>query len=225
DVCLDTRRVDDGGDREDEDGGEESLRAAGEHLRDSDQPDSAGGLHAVFDFAGETELLRQLHGYRLDALEHDGKPDDARNEDSGKRRLSPGEAGGSDALPDLRKHVEKHEAQEERLHQGANGELDEVLAQHHEVAQDERVERRPTRRRGGTSGRGRHASRRRGGDHGGQGLAGSGGSRHQSRRSFPVNPMKTVSSVGSATERSASANPSASAASTMRGTNRSAPLT
>ena len=44
-------------------------------------------------------------------------------------------------------------------------------------------------------------------------------------KSFPVSPMKTVSSVGSATLRSASVKPAASAASTTLGTRRSVPRT
>ena len=47
---------------------------------------------------------------------------------------------------------------------------------------------------------------------------------HQSRSSFPVRLMKTVSRLGSATERSATSKPPLSAAVTTRGTSRSAPL-
>ncbi len=74
DVGLDAGGVDHRGDGQDDDGRDDPLGAAGEHLGDGDQPDRAGGLDPVLDLTGEAELLGQLHGHRLDALEHDGKP-------------------------------------------------------------------------------------------------------------------------------------------------------
>ena len=50
----------------------------------------------------------------------------------GRRPLAP------DALADLREHEEEHEAQQERLDQRPQHELAQVLAQHQEVAQDQR---------------------------------------------------------------------------------------
>ena len=52
--------------------------------------------------------------------------------DSRRRTAAP-----ADALADLREHVEEDEAEEERLDQHPDDELDEVLAQHHQVAEDE----------------------------------------------------------------------------------------
>ena len=46
---LDAVGVDDGGDREDDQRGDQSLRCTGQHLGHSDQPDRAGRLHTVLD--------------------------------------------------------------------------------------------------------------------------------------------------------------------------------
>ena len=127
----------------DDRGGDQALGAAGDHLGDGDQPDRAGRLHPVLDFAGEAELLGQLHGDGLDALEHDGEPDDAGHQHGGERRLGAGDAAGrADALADLGEDVEEDEAQEERLDQGADGELDLVLPEHDQVALDQRTRAR-----------------------------------------------------------------------------------
>ena len=53
----------------------------------------------------------------------------------------------ADALADLREDVEEDEAQQERLHQGPDDELDEVLAQHHQVAEDQGPQGDPAGRR------------------------------------------------------------------------------
>ncbi len=105
------------------------LRAAGQHFGKSDEPDGARRLDPVLNFAGEPELLRQRHGDGLNALEHDGESDHPRHENGGKGRFGPGDARSADALSDFGKHIEKDEAEEERLHQGADSELDQVLAQ------------------------------------------------------------------------------------------------
>ena len=52
-------------------------------------------------------------------------------------------AAPADALPDLREHVEEDEAQQERLDDRAQHELPQVLAQHDEVAQQQRDQRGP----------------------------------------------------------------------------------
>jgi len=43
----------------------------------------------------------------------------------------------ADALPDLREHVEEDEAKQEGLDQRAQHEFPEVLAQHHQVTQEQ----------------------------------------------------------------------------------------
>ena len=88
-----------------------SLHGPRDDLRHHDEPDRARRLHTVLDFAGEAELLRQLHGDGLDALEHDRQPDHTGNQDGGEGRLGPRHpAGGPNALTNLREHVEEHEA-------------------------------------------------------------------------------------------------------------------
>jgi len=82
---------------------------------------------------GEAKLLGHAQGNGLHALEHDGKADDARYQHrrEGGLRHRPVPAN---ALADLREDEEKHEAQQERLDQGANDKLAEVLFQYHQVA-------------------------------------------------------------------------------------------
>ena len=104
-------------------------------------------------------------------------------------------ARAADALADLREDVREHEDEQQRLEQGAGQELLDVLAQHDEVAEQQRAERDPRRRargeRAGTSVARRGRRRRRGG----RVVA-------HSRSSLPVRLMKTVSSVGAVAERS-----------------------
>ena len=56
-------------------------------------------------------------------------------ENSARRRRA------ADALADLREHVGEHEDEQERLQERAGDELLERLAQHDEVAQQQRAER------------------------------------------------------------------------------------
>ena len=56
-------------------------------------------------------------------------------------------AASPDGLPDLGEDVEEDEAQEKRLHDGSDDELDLVLPQHHQVAQDQRPQRDAAGRR------------------------------------------------------------------------------
>ena len=94
------------------------------------------------------------------------------------------------------------------------------LREHDQVAQDQRPQRR-------AAGRERRAGRRqrdRGPSPGASSGRSSGRGGH-SRSSFPVRLMNTVSSVGSATDRSTSSNPPRSAEDTTRGMIRSEPLT
>ena len=51
----------------------------------------------------------------------------------------------ADALADLREDVQEDEAQQERLDDRAQHELPQVLAQHHQVAQQQRAQRGPAR--------------------------------------------------------------------------------
>ncbi len=156
DVGFDAGRMDHRRDRQDDDGGEEALGAAREHFGESDEPDGARCLDPVLDFTGEPELLRQRHGDGLNTLEHDGESDHPRDEDGRKGGLGPGDARSADPLSDFGKHIEKDEAEEEWLHQGADGEFHQVLAQDQQVALDQGTERRPTGGSGGTGGCSRH---------------------------------------------------------------------
>jgi hypothetical protein len=52
----------------------------------------------------------------------------------------------ADTLPDLRENVEEDEAEQERLDDRPQHELPEVLAQHDDVAQQERAQCGPARR-------------------------------------------------------------------------------
>ena len=114
------------------------------------------------------------------------------NTDSAERPLAgPGRA--PDALTDRREDVQEDEHQQERLHEGPGDELADVLAEHGQVAQEQRPEGLAAGDRGRTGL----------GDDVLTGALGGDGRGHQSRRSFPVRLMKTVSSEGSATERSA----------------------
>ena len=69
---------------------------------------------------------------------------------------APGMLERADALSDFGEHVEEDEAEEERLHQGADGELHQVLAQDDQVAQDQGTERCPAGGGGRTGRCGRH---------------------------------------------------------------------
>src|SRR5581483_9543370 len=121
--------------------------------------------------------------------------DQRRGERGGRR------ARAADPLSDLREHEREHEDEEEGLQHGARDELPEVLALHGEVAQQQGLER-------GQRGGARGTELARGARRGGGGHCGRG---HQSRRSFPVSWMKTVSSVGSDTETSLIVKPPRSA--------------
>ena len=161
------------------------------------------------------ELLGHLQRHGLHALEHDGDPHHARYQDRGEDRAGSRAAlGPAHGLADLGEHVEEDEAQEERLHERADHEFDEVLPEHDQVAQHEGPQ-------GDAAGRHGRADRP-GGD---VELADRalGGRGHQSRSSLPVRLMNTVSSVGSATDRSATSNPWLSAADTTRGKRRVRP--
>src|ERR1019366_10574731 len=123
----------------------------------------------------------------------------------GERPRAPS-APAADLLADLRKHEQEHEAQQERLHQRAHDELAEVLSEYDEVAEDQGLQRHLARRE-------RRPSRRR------DDLRMIGGElrrRHQSRSSLPVRLMKTVSRLGSLTERSRTSQPASSTALTTR---------
>src|SRR5712691_646289 len=182
---------------------------------------SPGRLDAVLDLAGEAELLRHGHRDRLDALEHRGDADHARHQDRRERGLI-GRAVASDALPDLGEHVEEHEAEQERLDQRADDEFPQVLAEHDQVAQQQRAKRGPT---GGRDRAGRDVGDLRAGrlDFLGGRLRGY-WSCHQSLSSLPVRLMKTVSRLGSEIDRSDRSKPPRSAASTIFGTRRSLPV-
>ncbi len=97
-----------------------------------------GRLHPVLDLAGEAELLGHDQRHRLHALEEDGDPHHAGDQQGGEGRLGHRTPAAADALADLREHVEEDEAEQERLDQHPDHELDEVLAQHHQVPEDQR---------------------------------------------------------------------------------------
>ena len=203
-VHLDLRHVDHGGDREDYGRRDQALDRPRDHLSDRDQPDRQRGEDPILDLPRVAELLD--HGKRdgLYPLEHDREPDGTGDEHGGEAGL--GGAATSDRGADLRKDVEKDEHQKERLKDRPGDENAQVLAKDNEVPQELGFERRPARRDGRP---GRGQPRR---------LAGGESRRahgvHHSRRSFPVSLMNTVSSVGSATERSVTVKPPPSAAAT-----------
>ena len=89
---------------------------------------------------------------------------------------APGAAPAADALADLGEDVEEDEAEEERLDQGPGDELPEVLSEHHQVAQDERLQ-------GDAAGGQRRTGRCRLDAGVGRGLEDGG---HQSRRSLCI---------------------------------------
>src|SRR5664279_4644953 len=99
--------VDDRRDREDDYGGEHPLDRAGEDLRDSDEPDWAGGLHAVLDLARVAELRRELQRDGLDALEHDRDRDNAGHEHGREGGLAGPSRAAADTLPDRREDVQE----------------------------------------------------------------------------------------------------------------------
>ena len=104
-----------------------------------------GRQDAVFDLAGVAELLHHRQRDRLDALHEDRDPDDTGDEQG---RESGSRVGAADALADLREHVREHEDEQQRLEDRARDELLERLAQHDEVAQQQRAERDPGRSHG-----------------------------------------------------------------------------
>ena len=119
------------------------------------------------------------------------------DEDGGERRtrrLAPPAA--ADPLADGREDVQEDEDEQERLDEGAGDELAQVLLQHGEVPLQQGDERLPAGldRPGGSQRRCVVAL-------GGVASVGVTGG-HQSRRSFPVRLMNTVSSVGSVIDRS-----------------------
>jgi hypothetical protein len=101
-------------------------------------------LDPVLDLACVTELRGHRERDRLNALEHHRYPDDAWHEDGCEGRLCRGPKP-PDALADLRENEQENKAQQERLDQGAQHELPPVLAQHEQVARNERPERCPAR--------------------------------------------------------------------------------
>ena len=121
----------------------QSLYRPREDLGHRHQPDRAGRLHPVLDLAGESELLGHDQGHRLHALEEDGDPHHAGDQQRGEGRLGHRAAPAADALADLREDVEEDEAEQERLDEHPDHELDQVLAQHHQVAEDQRPQRSP----------------------------------------------------------------------------------
>ena len=92
DLRLDARGVHHRRDGEDDGSRDQALGAAGDHLGDRHEPDGARSLDPILDFAGEAELLRQLHGDGLNSLEHDGETDDSWHQHRGERRLGSGDA-------------------------------------------------------------------------------------------------------------------------------------
>ena len=110
----------------------------------------------------------------------------------------------ADPLPDRGEDVEEHEHEQERLDQDAEDELDDVLAEHEEVAADESGESRAAGGKGAPERLAADAGEDIGGLH--RLAGGVAGRRYadggHSRSSFPVKLMKTVSSVVSDTDRS-----------------------
>ena len=178
----------DGGEREHDRGSDQSLQGAGGDLSQRDERHGHGREHAVLDLLRVAELGRHRQRDRLDALEHDGDPDHARNQDAREGRFAGRPAATTHALTDLREHIQENEYEQERLDERAADELAEVLLQHREVALEERPERLAARLDG------RPAAT--------CALIDEDRRCHQSRSSFPVRLMKTVSRVGSATARS-----------------------
>src|SRR5436305_3876159 len=126
----------------------------------------------------------------------------------------------TDSLADRRKHVQEDEHQEERLQDRAGQELLEVLLEHREIAQQQPGEGAPAGLHGGPAQLGALVTRERGR----RGCGGCGGG-HQSRSSFPVRLMNTVSSVGSLTVRSTSREPLFLTVSSTMGRASAAPFT
>src|SRR5436305_4714306 len=124
----------------------------------------------------------------------------------------------TDSLADRRKHVQEDEHQEERLQDRAGQELLEVLLQHREVAQQQSGEGAPAGLDGGAAQLCALVAR-----HHSTGCRCRGG--HQSRSSFPVRLMKTVSSVGSLTVRSTRREPLSFTVSSTIGRASAAPFT
>src|SRR5829696_8196451 len=130
-------------DRKDEERGDETLDRARGHLARRDERHREWREHSILDLLRVAELLHHRQGDRLDALEEDRDADDAGDEERRERRLRRRPGATADALPDLREHVREHEHEQERLEQRPGEELVELLAQHGEVAQEERLERDP----------------------------------------------------------------------------------
>ena len=179
---------------------QQALQGTRGDLLDGDERHRQRGQHAVLDLTRVAELLHHRQGHGLDALEHDRQTDHTGHEHRGERRLAGGAPAAPDALADGGEHVQEDEYQQEGLEDRAGQELLEVLPQHSEVAEQQpdegalaRLERRAAElgtlvaRERGRRRRGRRS--------------------HQSRSSFPVRLMKTVSSVGSVTVRSTSCEP------------------
>ena len=177
-------RVHDRRDREHDRRGQQSLQRPEHHLLERDQHHRQRGEHPVLDLLRVAELLHHRQRHRLDALEHDREPDHAGDEDGGEVGFAGAAAATADAGADGREDVEEHEAQEQRLDDRARDERAQVLSQHHQVAQQKRTEGDAA----GTRRRVRPIE-----------IVAGGGCGHQSRRSFPVKPMNTVSSDGGAT--------------------------
>ncbi len=206
DVQVHRRRRDDVGDREHEQGGEQRVEHPRDDLLHADRLRRQRGEDAVLDLLRVAELLDQGQSDGLDPLEHDRQPDHPGDERAGERRLA---GPASNALADLREDVGEHEHQQQRLHRGADDEQRKALQQHVQIPLEQGGERLAI----GDAGRAqldqtapRRGGRRRCVDDG-----------CHSRRSFPVRLMKTVSSVGSLTDRSVMRTSICSAAARIRG--------
>ena len=145
-VGVHAGRVHDGGDREHDDGREQPLGRSGENLGGGDQPDRAGRLHAVLDLARVAELGRQLQGDRLDALEHDRDRRRRRGRARSRSRLGAGPAPPPMPWPICGNTYRNTNTSRNGWIRVRSDELAEVLAQHDQVAQDQRAERGAARR-------------------------------------------------------------------------------
>ena len=126
------------GEREHDERSEQRLDRAGRDLLGRDRPHRHRCEHAVFDLARVAEVLHERERDRLHALEDHRARDHAADE---QRRELADAARAADRLADLREHVREHEDQQQRLHDRAAEEHPVLLAQHGDVAQQQRAER------------------------------------------------------------------------------------
>ncbi len=140
-IGVDPAGVDDGRDWQDDDSRENRLDGARCHLHESDEFNWTRCLDAVLDLPGEAKLLGKLQGDARNALELHRQTGYARNEDGRKgRTIAP---CPTDSLTYPREDIEEHKDEEERLDHGSICKRDEMLAQHYEVAQEQRRRRCP----------------------------------------------------------------------------------